>query len=67
MFYFVSLCHSFVLDPQDITYEIEGIFTKAELEEISAHRKCNLPDMPEDLLNYLMTFAKVFKCTYEST
>ncbi|KAG9297966.1 hypothetical protein G9A89_018794 [Geosiphon pyriformis] len=25
------LCHSFVLDPQDTTYEIEGIFTKAEI------------------------------------
>ncbi|KAG9297727.1 hypothetical protein G9A89_011242 [Geosiphon pyriformis] len=52
------LSHSFVLDPDDISYANEGIFTMAELNEIRAHKERNLPEMPQNLLNYLMTYAK---------
>ncbi|RUP46691.1 hypothetical protein BC936DRAFT_146630 [Jimgerdemannia flammicorona] len=55
----ISLCHSFILNPDDAVYINDGIFTKTELEEIRSHNRRELPDMPDDLLKHMMTFAKV--------
>ncbi|GET60125.1 C2H2-type zinc finger transcription factor [Rhizophagus irregularis DAOM 181602=DAOM 197198] len=64
LYNFASKCsyehasHSFIIDPTDQSYINEGIFTVDELNEIKTHKRRDLPEIPEDLLNYLMTFAK---------
>ncbi|GBC08304.1 hypothetical protein RclHR1_08000001 [Rhizophagus clarus] len=64
LYNFASKCsyehasHSFIIDPTDQSYIKEGIFTEEELNEIKTHKKRDLPEIPEDLLGYLMTFAK---------
>ncbi|CAI2162467.1 10770_t:CDS:2 [Funneliformis geosporum] len=49
LYNFVSKC----------SYEqyVEGIFTEDEFNEIKAYNSCDLPEILEDLLGYLMTFA----------
>lgn len=48
----ISLCHSFILDPNDAVYINDGIFTKTE---IRSHNRRELPDLPDDLLKHMMT------------
>nr|CAG8631909.1 9382_t:CDS:2 [Entrophospora candida] len=51
------MCHSFILDPDDNSYINDKIFTKEELEEIRDYKKRELPEIPEDLINYIMKFS----------
>ena len=55
-----SLCHSFIVDPNDLSCAHEGIFTKDEQNEIRMHAVRELPTIPEKLSDYMMTFAVVF-------
>ncbi|RUS26066.1 hypothetical protein BC938DRAFT_471275 [Jimgerdemannia flammicorona] len=50
--------HSFILDPTDEVYTNNGVFTEVELKEIKRHNRRNLPEIPNDLLEYLLTFQK---------
>ncbi|CAJ0898743.1 9930_t:CDS:2 [Entrophospora sp. SA101] len=47
----------FILDPDDNSYINDKIFTKEELEEIRDYKKRELPEIPEDLINYIMKFS----------
>ncbi|CAG8684505.1 15583_t:CDS:2, partial [Funneliformis mosseae] len=53
-----SLCHSFIVDPNDYNYIVESVFTLEELNEIKEHKYEKLPNMPTDLLRYLNSFRK---------
>ncbi|KAF0436850.1 hypothetical protein F8M41_004651 [Gigaspora margarita] len=50
--------HSFIIDPTDKLYVDNDVFTKEELKEIGAYKRRSLPEIPDDLFDYLMTFAK---------
>ncbi|RUP49760.1 hypothetical protein BC936DRAFT_141542 [Jimgerdemannia flammicorona] len=54
------LSHSFVLDPNDNAYINENIFTQEELREIRAYNRAEPPDMPDNLLQYLMTYEALY-------
>ncbi|CAG8618502.1 728_t:CDS:10 [Paraglomus brasilianum] len=52
------LCHSFIIDPDDASLMNEKVFTKSEIEEIRTYRRQALPNMPQDLLAYLVNYKK---------
>ncbi|KAI8336859.1 hypothetical protein EDC96DRAFT_450383 [Choanephora cucurbitarum] len=52
------LCHSFVLDPWDNTYQQAGVFTKEELDEIKSFKIKDLPSIPAKTLNYLNLYKQ---------
>lgn len=54
LIYFLSTSasHSFIFDPTDQSYIKEGIFTEEELYEIKTYKRCNLLEVPEELLGY---------------
>ncbi|PKY15123.1 hypothetical protein RhiirB3_401184 [Rhizophagus irregularis] len=41
---FRSLCHSFVLDPNDKIYVNEEVFTESELDEIREYKPKPMPE-----------------------
>jgi len=49
----MNICHSFVIDPDDRSFVEEKVFTQSELREIRTYKQKPLPDMPQDLLEYL--------------
>ncbi|RIB09056.1 hypothetical protein C2G38_1981881 [Gigaspora rosea] len=53
---FEHLAHSFIIDPDDKTYE--SIFTNEELEEIRSYNSKELPELPDNLLEFLLKFDK---------
>ncbi|CAG8800507.1 23108_t:CDS:10, partial [Cetraspora pellucida] len=57
---FASKCshEHFIIDPIDKLYVDNDVFTKEELREIGAYKRRSLPEIPNDLFDYLMTFAK---------
>jgi len=57
----ISLCHNFVLEPNDTVYVNDGIFTKAELEEICSHNARSArrsPKVYDDLRQDEMAFGE---------
>lgn len=44
------------MDPTDVTYLDEGVFTFDELEEIKNHRAVMLPQLPSHLKEYLALY-----------
>ncbi|OBZ86074.1 hypothetical protein A0J61_05876 [Choanephora cucurbitarum] len=52
------LCHSFVLDPWDNTYQQASVFTKEELNEIKSFKIKDLPSIPAKTLNYLNLYKQ---------
>ncbi|CAJ0907275.1 15661_t:CDS:2, partial [Entrophospora sp. SA101] len=52
------LSHSFILDTEDISYINEGIFNESEMKEIRDSKVQNLPVLPDDLLDYIVSFEK---------
>ncbi|CAG8812098.1 18511_t:CDS:10, partial [Gigaspora margarita] len=50
--------HSLIIDPTDKLYVDNDVFTKEELKEIGAYKRRSLPEIPDDLFDYLRTFAK---------
>ncbi|RUS17728.1 hypothetical protein BC937DRAFT_89561 [Endogone sp. FLAS-F59071] len=53
--------HSFILDPTDEVYTNNGVFTRVELREIKRHNRRNLPEIPNDLLEYLLMIDQPIK------
>ncbi|RIB09684.1 hypothetical protein C2G38_2208113 [Gigaspora rosea] len=47
--------HSFIIDPTD---KDNDVFTKEKLREIGTYKRRSLPEIPDDLFDYLKTFAK---------
>jgi len=54
-----SLSHSFIIDPDDINFLNEGVFTEDELAEIRSFHAKSLPTVPKELLSYLNSFCPV--------
>ncbi|KAF0354455.1 hypothetical protein F8M41_014994 [Gigaspora margarita] len=51
------LAHSFIIDPDDETYNL--IFTEEELNEFRSYNSKEFPEVPDDLLEYLLKYDKV--------
>ncbi|ORZ15301.1 hypothetical protein BCR42DRAFT_416826 [Absidia repens] len=52
------LVHSFILDPTDSTYQINGVFTEQELHEIVSYHKKPMAQLPVDLRDYMDSFGE---------
>jgi hypothetical protein len=57
-FYF-SLCHSFILEPWDSTYEAANVFKIDELNEVKHYNKQEMPSVNNDTLGYLNLYKEV--------
>ncbi|CAO3701560.1 unnamed protein product [Rhizopus stolonifer] len=53
------LCHSFIFDPKDCTYVQKGVLTPEQVEEIVRTTPVQLPQLDDDLVDYLMKFSQV--------
>ncbi|KAG1463767.1 hypothetical protein G6F56_005215 [Rhizopus delemar] len=52
------LCHSFILDPWDSTYEAVSVFTIDELNEVKYYNKQEMPSVNNDTLAYLNLYKE---------
>ncbi|KAG1474789.1 hypothetical protein G6F56_000140 [Rhizopus delemar] len=52
------ICHSFIIDPSDVSYIHHNVFSQAELEEIIDMSKKAFPDIPEQLRDCINSFNK---------
>ncbi|RGB28441.1 hypothetical protein C1646_819106 [Rhizophagus diaphanus] len=50
------LCHSFIIDPEDRSFVEENIFSPSEFKEIYTYNQKSLPNLPQDLLEYLGSY-----------
>ncbi|KAI9268295.1 hypothetical protein BDA99DRAFT_558457 [Phascolomyces articulosus] len=55
-----SLYHTFVVDPWNRSYRVHDVFTDEEIVEIKATKKKQLPQIPDELFQYLMSYEKLF-------
>ncbi|KAG2217534.1 hypothetical protein INT45_009959, partial [Circinella minor] len=53
------LCHSFVLDPWDKTYEQKSVFTSAEIKEIKSSKAKKIPAIDDKTLKYLDEYKEL--------
>ncbi|KAI9004832.1 hypothetical protein CLU79DRAFT_40349 [Phycomyces nitens] len=53
------LCHSFIFGPKDYTYVQKGVLTPEQVEEIVGTTPVQLPQLDDDLVDYLMKFSQV--------
>ncbi|KAI7854616.1 hypothetical protein BDC45DRAFT_440229 [Circinella umbellata] len=53
------LCHSFVLDPWDKTYEQKSVFTTAEIQEIKSSKSKKMPAIDDKVLKYLDEYKEL--------
>ncbi|KAI8353639.1 hypothetical protein EDC96DRAFT_447138 [Choanephora cucurbitarum] len=53
------LCHSYVIDPDDLTYRKYNIFSPQQLEEIRMLKPTEIPDISDTLEEYLCQFMHV--------
>ncbi|OBZ87711.1 hypothetical protein A0J61_04242 [Choanephora cucurbitarum] len=53
------LCHSYVIDPDDLTYRKYNIFSPQQLEEIRMLKPTEIPDISDTLEEYLCQFMNV--------
>jgi hypothetical protein len=54
-----SLCHSFIVDPDDNTYLHHNVFTYNQLQEIRNYRPITTPEIDDNTLNYLLKYEDI--------
>lgn len=55
----ISPSLSFIMDPSDSTYKMQGVFTEGELREIKSYNAIVMDTLPKDVMNYLRLFECV--------
>ncbi|KAI7885943.1 uncharacterized protein EV154DRAFT_23074 [Mucor mucedo] len=53
------LYHSFVFDPNDLTYIQKKVLTEDQMTELKSVSPVEFPDLDDDSINYLMKFVTV--------
>ncbi|KAG2171896.1 hypothetical protein INT44_006686 [Umbelopsis vinacea] len=47
---------SFIIDPSDSTYKLQGVFTEVELREIKGYNAIVMDTLPDDVVDFLRSF-----------
>jgi hypothetical protein len=55
----ISPSLSFIIDPSDSTYKLQGVFTEGELREIKDYNAIVMDALPKDVEDYLRSFECV--------
>jgi hypothetical protein len=55
----ISPSLSFIIDPSDSTYKLQGVFTEGELREIKDYNAIVMDTLPKDVVDYLRSFECV--------
>ncbi|KAG2224438.1 hypothetical protein INT45_002977 [Circinella minor] len=58
-FKYEHLCHSFVIDPWDKTYEQKSVFTSDEIKEIKSTKAKKMPTIDDKTLKYLDEYKEL--------
>lgn len=53
------LCHSFIFDPNDLTYIQKKVLTEDQITELKSESPVDFPDLDDDSVDYLMKFVNV--------
>lgn len=53
------LCHSFIFDPNDLTYIQKEVLTEDQITELKSESPIDFPDLDDDSVDYLMKFVNV--------
>ncbi|KAG2237696.1 hypothetical protein INT48_009634 [Thamnidium elegans] len=56
---FEHLCHSWILDPDDKSYLLYKVFSEKQLKEIKAIKPVHIPEISDELADYLNKFNNV--------